>query len=177
MQVVSTLDSDSNLFTSESQIGSNPAIQRFQKTSSVLNELIGQIFREGFAIEGINYDNIEQVYNPLLTGLGSLHATHEYLMSQGMSPDTSNMLCRKYLNQLAQTENHQCTLMDLFCDQTSKNALHRPGTDLRSVALNFQSSDPRLARIRDESSPRLNSGRYSSLQPAVKPPTGLYLQA
>lgn len=105
-ELVEMLDADSNLFSTDALVGNNPAIQRFKKTSSVLNELIGSIFREGLAIEGIDYDNIEQVYNPLITGLGSLHATHEYLLTHGISAETSQMLCRKYLNQLANSDNH-----------------------------------------------------------------------
>lgn len=49
----------------------------------------------------------------------------------------SKTLCRRYLNKLASPEYYQCTLMDLFIDQKAKNALHKPDTDLKTVALNF----------------------------------------
>lgn len=87
--LVEELDRDSNLFDDEMKVSNNYIIQRFQKTSLVLNELIGNMFRENYGIDGITYDNIEDVYNPLLTGFGSLHQTHEYLMSQGMDAYTS----------------------------------------------------------------------------------------
>lgn len=69
-------------------------------------------------------------------------------------------------------------MMDFFSDPASKKALHN--TDLRSIALNFQSSDPKLGRIRDESYPHVRNqafGPYASLKAAVKPPMGLYMQA
>jgi hypothetical protein len=96
-----------------------------------------------------------------------------------MKAETSKMLCQKYLNKLANKDNHQCTLMDLFKDQKSKTALHRYGTDLRTVSLNFQSSDPRLPSDRDFAFPRMpiHSGTYSSINAAVRPPMGLIQHA
>ena len=87
-------------------ISSNPVIQRFEKTSTILNQSIGDIFREGYGIDGITYDNVEEVYNPLRTGFGSLYETHHYLLSMGMKADMSQTLCRRYLNKLASKEYH-----------------------------------------------------------------------
>ena len=115
-EVIQLIDEDSTLFENAEKVSANPVIQRFEKTSKLLDELVGQAFRENFGIEGVSYENIEDVYDPLLSGFGSLHQTHDFLLSQGMKAETSKMLCRKYLNKLASKDNHQCTLMDLFQD-------------------------------------------------------------
>lgn len=175
-EVIKLVDEDLTLINNENKVGSNPIIQRFEKTAKLLDELVCQAFRKNFGIDGISYENIEDVYDPLHTGFGSLQKIHEYLLSMGMNPETSRMLCRKYLNKLASKDNHQCTLMDLFTNQESKNALHRYGTDLRTVFLNFQSSDPKLSLDRDASFPRMPAsvGPYKSISAAVRPPLGFY---
>ena len=37
-----------------------------------MNEMVGEIFRNRFGLNGITANNIEQVYNPIICGVGSL---------------------------------------------------------------------------------------------------------
>ena len=50
-----------------------PEFQRLKKTQFTINQMIGDTFREGYGIDGVTLDNIEMVYDPLVSGIGSLH--------------------------------------------------------------------------------------------------------
>ena len=50
-----------------------PEFQRLKKTQFTINEMIGDTFREGYGIDGVTLDNIEMVFDPLVSGVGSLH--------------------------------------------------------------------------------------------------------
>ena len=51
-----------------------------QLTSTGINSLIQNHFEEHYGIEGITYDNIEQVYNPKISGISTVAETREYLI-------------------------------------------------------------------------------------------------
>ena len=53
-------------------IGDLPELDRLKKTSFTLNEMIGMHFREAHGLTGISFDNMEQIYNPLVSGIASL---------------------------------------------------------------------------------------------------------
>lgn len=78
--MVEQLDRDIAPYTKNAKITNNLVIQRLKKTFTILNDHITNFFIQGFGIDGITYENIEEVYNPLRTGLGSLQATHEFLL-------------------------------------------------------------------------------------------------
>jgi hypothetical protein len=123
-RILEELDRDTSTFTGTSKISDWPVFHRLKKTHFAINEMVTSFFKDGFGMEGIDYENVEQVYDPMRTGCGSLYAANRYLVSQGMSPEMSRELCRRYLNKLAEKGNHHCSLMDFFCDRESKKALH-----------------------------------------------------
>ena len=43
-----------------------------RKAAVSVNELAGQIIRESTGIENVTWDNMEQVYNPINSGVSSL---------------------------------------------------------------------------------------------------------
>jgi hypothetical protein len=47
--------------------------------------LTSQIFKDRYDISGVNIDTIDQVYNPVFSGIGSMEKTREYLIKKGMS--------------------------------------------------------------------------------------------
>jgi len=77
-----------------------------------VDQLVSQIFEERFGITGVNFKNIEQVYNPMLSGIASMTATHKHLINQGMPVHLADSLAVKYLNSM--NEKTVCTVMDLF---------------------------------------------------------------
>lgn len=80
---------------------------------------------ERFGIKGVSLDNLEQIYNPLNSGFGSLHATRTHLIQRGMTSDLADSLAKRYLNRLEQSSTtHIVSLMDLFNSSTSATALN-----------------------------------------------------
>lgn len=80
-----------------------------------VDTLVADIFRERFGIEGLDFSNIEQVYDPFVSGIPSVRATQDFLVKNGMIASMSENLKQKYLDGL-KNKNYSCTLMDLFCD-------------------------------------------------------------
>jgi hypothetical protein len=60
-------------------------IDRLQKTQLALNEEASRAIMERFGFKGISLDNIEDVFNPSVSGIGSMQATRTYLIQRGMS--------------------------------------------------------------------------------------------
>lgn len=94
---------------------SSPVISRLQKTMLSVDTLVADIFRDRFGIEGIEFSNIEQVFDPYVSGIPSIRETQDFLVKNGMSLSMSENLKSKYLDGL-KNKHHTCTLMDLFCD-------------------------------------------------------------
>ena len=113
---------------------------RLEKTSSAINELVGKIFRERYGINGLSYDNIEQVFNPMNSGIPTMGATRDHLVAHGMNPDLADQLSQRYLNRLyRENDYHVCTLMDLFksAETDSKRAISRRDLALSDIHLNM----------------------------------------
>ena len=100
--------------------------------------MIGDIFRDGHGIDGITLDNLEMIYDPLVSGVGSVFKRKQQLVSQGMALATAEDLLTRYLNKQAESST-VVTLMDLFSSRKAKSALNNPRTSLKDVCLNFQS--------------------------------------
>jgi hypothetical protein len=60
-------------------------IDRLQKTQMALNEEASRAIMERFGFKGISLDNIEDVFNPAVSGIGNLQATRSYLIQRGMT--------------------------------------------------------------------------------------------
>jgi hypothetical protein len=59
--------------------------EKLQKTSFVLNERVKMMVKESYGFDGITFDNIEQLFNPRVTQINSVHETIDYLVQRGMS--------------------------------------------------------------------------------------------
>ena len=141
--ILAQVDNEPALYDRYSKIGNLPEFDRLKKTSFTMNEMIGDMFRNGYGLNGITYNNIEQVYNPLVSGVGSLHKQKQKLVSQGMPLALADHLCRKYLSEVSESSN-VFALMDLFTSKEAKRALHRADTQIRDICLNFQTVDPTI---------------------------------
>jgi hypothetical protein len=60
-------------------------LDKLKKTANYMNDVIEQSFLTRFGIAGIDYQNIESVYNPLYSGLGSMRETRKFLINNGMT--------------------------------------------------------------------------------------------
>lgn len=49
---------------------------------------------------GINYDNLEQVYNAHTTGIATLAETRDHLIENGMSDSLADQLMNRYLKKI-----------------------------------------------------------------------------
>lgn len=99
---------------------------------------------ERFGIKGVNLDNIEQVYNPVNTGIASMSATRTFLIQKGMSEELADSLAKRYLNRLETSNSVSIvSLMDLFNSSTSQASAEALSAILRAnlatdVYLNYQ---------------------------------------
>lgn len=75
--LIAQIDDDPSLSYSKAAPG---MCSDLQLTSTGINSLIQNHFEEHYGIEGITYDNIEQVYNPKISGISTIAETREYLI-------------------------------------------------------------------------------------------------
>jgi len=96
-------------------------IDRLRKTQESINQEASRAVLERFGIKGVNLDNIEQVYNPVNTGIASMSATRTFLIQKGMSEELADSLAKRYLNRLETSKSVSIvSLMDLFTSSTSQ---------------------------------------------------------
>ena len=91
-----------------------------------------------FGILGINLDNLEQLYSPLLTGLGSMSNARFFLIQRGMTAELADSLALRYIQHLERSKEIH-SIMDFFdCARSGDalNALQR--SPLSDVHLNYQ---------------------------------------
>lgn len=62
-----------------------------------MNEETEKVVRERLGISGIKLDEIEEIYNPVRTGLGTMTATRSYLIKKGMSSEFADSLAHQYI--------------------------------------------------------------------------------
>jgi hypothetical protein len=93
------------------------------------------MIEERFGISGVSFKNIEQVYNPMLSGTPSMSATHKHLISQGMPVHLADSLAVKYLNGL--NDKTVCTIMDFFSGSNSGFDALKKVSSLEQVSLNM----------------------------------------
>ena len=104
-----------------------------------VDTLVEQIMQERFAISGVTFSNLEQVYDPLVSGLPSMAEVRSHLTANGMSHSLADSLAIKYLKGLRNKDRATvCAVVDLFSDHAAKKALREAG--LPQVALNMVSN-------------------------------------
>ncbi len=114
-----------------------PTFQRLQKQFVAVNFLIEDLMQQQYGLMGINFDNIEDVYNTHITGLKTLAETRDYLIERGMSDSFAEKLLYQYLRKIS-ANSHICSLLDLFTDAESKGHLNRaPITEIYANYVNM----------------------------------------
>ena len=89
-----------------------------------MNEEVNRIMLTRFGLSDLSLDNIEQVFNPLVTGFTSMAEARAHLIKRGMTAELADTLARKYINNQTQVY----TVMDFFegaKDSTAINALQK----------------------------------------------------
>ena len=102
---------------------------------------------ESYGIAGVSIDNIEQVFNPYVSGVAQLAEQRQRLVSAGMSVELADSLLKQYLNKVTR-EGNVFSLIDFFVNREAKEALHSPHLAMKDVCLNFATSRPQYATVR-----------------------------
>ena len=54
--------------------------EKLKKSSAYIDEKISQSFMTRFGFEGITFENMEQVYSPLIAGMGDMAQIRNHLV-------------------------------------------------------------------------------------------------
>lgn len=87
----------------------------------MVNELVKEHFEKNYGLK-VDYECLEQVYNPTVTGIKTLAATRDYLLSNGMSDHWADKLMYQYLKKI-EKESYICTVLDCFSRPEAKGFL------------------------------------------------------
>lgn len=128
---IAKIDEDPSLSYSKASPG---LASDLKITSTGINDLIENHFEEHYGIEGITYDNIEQVYNPKISGIQTLAETRDYLIQHGMTDSLTEQLLQQYLRKV--TESSQIfSLLDLFSCSKAKAAINK--APIEDICINY----------------------------------------
>ena len=73
---------------------------KLRKVTGSVSGLVSKITSEDLGHESISWDNIEQLYNPHLSGVFSIHDQKRKLINAGMTERLAEELRRQYLSKL-----------------------------------------------------------------------------
>lgn len=141
IDTLSTIDPSVGTLLADNHLS---VIDRLKKTQESINQEASRAVLERFGIKGVNLDNIEQVYNPVKTGITSMSATRTFLIQKGMSEELADSLAKRYLNRLETSKSVSIvSLMDLFNSSTSQASAEALSALLKAnlateVCLNYQ---------------------------------------
>lgn len=112
---------------------------RLRKTQTALNEEAAQVVLDRFGIKGVTLDNLEQVYNPLISGFGTMQAARTHLIKKGMTSELADTLAKRYIAKLEQEGSQIYSVMDFFNSAASSDALNTLiKSPLSSVHFSYQ---------------------------------------
>ncbi len=148
--IIEHLDADPKTTQEHGKFGDLWFMSRQKKIAGSIDGLVAKLARENYGQDGIDVDNIEQMFNTYVSGVYSVSEQTDRLVSAGLSVDMADTLGRQYLSTIAR-ESSVHTLMDLFEDEKAKKALHNPLVDMKQIVLNFQSTSPRSAQTVNKS--------------------------
>lgn len=66
--------------------------------------MIEHAFLTRFGIKGMNYANLEQVYNPLVSGFGTMQDARSHLLKNGMTQQFTDLLAARYIRKLEDSD-------------------------------------------------------------------------
>lgn len=55
---------------------------------------------ERFGFQGVQLDNLEDLFNPMCSGFGSMLDTRAYLLQKGMTSTFADNLAKRYITKL-----------------------------------------------------------------------------
>jgi len=132
---------ESNQLNKEFALGGKTGpFDKLHKASTALDSQIEKTFLNRFGIPGIGYANMEQVYSPYLSGIGSMEGTRNFLVSKGMTPHFAGLLASKYIKGLEEKGHTVVSVLDLFNNSgagfEAVQALNE--VPMSAVAINYQ---------------------------------------
>lgn len=111
-------------------IGNQSFVNRLIKSQFALNEEVAKIMLTRFGLPKLTLDNIEEVYNPQVSGHGSMAETRAFLLQRGMNAELADLLARRYINKL-ESSSKIYTVMDFFDSHKDASA----NNDLQAAPL------------------------------------------
>ena len=99
--ILDHLDADQSTTWEHGKFSDLWFFDRLKKVSTSVDSLISKIVSEDFGHSEISWNNIEQVFNPYVSGVSSLEEQKQRLVAAGMSFDLADELRRQYLSKTA----------------------------------------------------------------------------
>lgn len=100
-ELLEELDQDQSNY--DLKIGEMGTFEKLKKSSAYIDEKISQSFMMRFGFDGITFENMEQVYSPLIAGKGDMAQIRKHLISNGMTTSFADILAAKYIKSLEDT--------------------------------------------------------------------------
>lgn len=84
-----------------------------------------QFVEERYGYSNIGLENLEELYNPAVTGIFDMVSNRRHLMEKGMTADFADLLAKRYITKAEVCKElngnaHVCSIMDLFNTKDNK---------------------------------------------------------
>ena len=111
-------------------------------TECSIRLLIFLSFSQWISLDWVNLNNIEELFNPLVSGFTSLDKARQHYIEKGMSARTADSIMHRYVA-LSEEKGNIYSIMDFYDskrDASGSNALHNVNS-LQNVRLNYISNE------------------------------------
>ena len=122
----------------------SPLVQMALQSISAIKEQSASIIFDRYGVQGVSLTNLEELYNPMFTGIFSMQDNRRNLIKHGMTAQFADQLAKRYIDKFTPHEllgdkGLICSIMDLF---NSKNSGSKAITKLlkanfEQVTLNY----------------------------------------
>jgi len=74
--------------------------EKLKKTAGYVDLQLEEMFQRRFGISNITFDTLESVYDPAISGIGSMEETRSFLVKEGMTLQFADILAARYLKKV-----------------------------------------------------------------------------
>ena len=136
-QILEHIDADPLTCQEHGKMSDLWYFERMKKITGSVDGLVSKIIEEDFGHAEIGWNNIEQLYNPHVSGVYSIDDQKRRLVAAGMSVNLAEELSRQYLSKLGR-QSRLFSLMDFFSSERAKKALHDQSLDMKQICMNYE---------------------------------------
>lgn len=108
----------------DAELASTPLVNMAMNSLNAIRQYSAKVIYDRYAVSGVNITNLEELYNPMFTGIFDMLDNRQNLIKHGMTAQFADQLAKRYIDKFTPHEvlgenGHICSIMDLFNTKAS----------------------------------------------------------